>query len=163
MNGGEWHVSRPKGWPRHGYEKRIGAVFFGVVAMFAAWFVQAQYVMDGMQRYYLAHYVVASAEWFSKYNVLHTVDRRGKIHPTIPEEVVPVQLASYTRGVIPFHLSDAAIKTGAVRIINPLIAVDKMRFIAFLRQWIYAGKTLGELAMPGVWCGLGISTMCSRC
>ncbi|MGA2883312.1 MAG: hypothetical protein ABSG13_30570 [Bryobacteraceae bacterium] len=127
MNG-MWSSSRPKGWPRHGFQKRGGAIFFGLVATFAAWFVQWQYQWDGMQRYYLAHYVVSSAGWFNKYLVLHTVDRRGKWHPTIPDEVVPVQMATYTHGVIPFRLSDAAIKTGAVKLANPLIAVDKARF-----------------------------------
>ena len=67
----------------HAYQKRAGAIVFGFVAMFAAWFVQAQYVWDGMQRYYLAHYVVSSAGWFNKYLVLHTVDRKGKWHPTV--------------------------------------------------------------------------------
>jgi len=37
--------------------KRGGAIFFGFVAMFAAWFIEAQYVWDGMQRYYLVLYV----------------------------------------------------------------------------------------------------------
>ncbi len=74
MNG-MWSSSRPKGWPRHGFQKRGGAIFFGLVATFAAWFVQWQYQWDGMQRYYLAHYVVSSAGLFQKYLVLHTVDR----------------------------------------------------------------------------------------
>src|ERR1700722_15127252 len=78
--------SRPKGWPRHAYQKRAGAIFFGFVAMFAAWFIESQFEWDGMQRYYLAHCVVASAGWFNKYLVLHTVDRRGKWHPTVPAE-----------------------------------------------------------------------------
>jgi type IV secretory pathway TraG/TraD family ATPase VirD4 len=155
MNG-MWSSSRPKGWPGHGFEKRAGAIFFGFVAMFAVWFIQAQYVWDGMQRYYLAHYVVSSAGWFNKYLVLHTVDRRGKWHPTIPAEVVPVQMATYPHGVIPFRLSDAAIKTGAVKLANPLIAVDKARFAAFLRDWVYDGRTLTELARPGMLWGFGV-------
>jgi hypothetical protein len=151
-----WSSSRPKGWPRHGFRKRGGAIFFGLVATFAAWFVQWQYQWSGMQRYYLAHYVVSSAGWFNKYLVLHTVDRRGKWHPTIPDEVVPVQMASYTRGVIPFRLSDAAIKTGAVKLANPLMAVDKARFAAFLREWVYNGQTLTALAKPGMLWGFGV-------
>jgi hypothetical protein len=155
MNG-MWSSSRPKGWPRHGFQKRGGAIFFGFVATLAAWFVQWQYQWDGMQRYYLAHYVVSSAGWFNKYLVLHTVDRRGKWHPTIPAEVVPVQMATYTHGVIPFRLSDAALKTGAVKLANPLIAVDKARFAAFLRDWVYDGRTLTELGRPGMLWGFGI-------
>jgi hypothetical protein len=62
-----WSSSRPKGWPRHGFQKRGGAIFFGFVATFAAWFIQWQYQWGGMQRYYLAHYVVSSAGWFNKY------------------------------------------------------------------------------------------------
>ena len=34
MNG-MWSSSRPKGWPRHGFQKRGGAIFFGFVAMLA--------------------------------------------------------------------------------------------------------------------------------
>ena len=71
---GMWVSARPKGWPRHGFQCRGGAIFFGVVAMLAAWFFQVQYQWDGMQRYYLAQYVVSSAGLFQKYLVLHTVD-----------------------------------------------------------------------------------------
>ena len=35
--------SRPKGWPRHAYQKRAGAIFFGFVAMFAAWFIETRF------------------------------------------------------------------------------------------------------------------------
>ena len=155
MNG-MWSSSRPKGWPRHGFEKRAGAIFFGIVAMFAAWFIEVQYQWDGMQRYYLAHYVVSSAGLFQKYLVLHTVDRRGKWHPTVPAEVVPVKMATYPHGVIPFRLSDAALERGAVRLANPLIPVDKQRFQSFLRDWVYDGRTLTDLAKPGLWWGLGV-------
>ena len=115
-----------------------------------------QYRWDALQRYYAAHYVVASAGWFNRYLVLHTVDRRGQWHPTIPAEVAPVKLASYTRGAIPFRLSEAAVERGAVRLANPVIAVDKARFAAFLRDWVYDGRTLTDLAKPGVWWGLGV-------
>jgi len=124
--------------------------------MFAAWFIEAQYVWDGMQRYYLAHYVISSAGLFQKYLVLHTMDRWGKWHPTVPAEVVPVKMATYSHGVIPFRLSDAAVQRGAVRLVNPVIPVDKVRFQAFLRDWVYGGRTLADLAMPGVWWGLGV-------
>ena len=63
----------------------------------------------------LAHYVVSSAGLFQKYLVLHTVDRRGRWHPTVPAEVVPVQMANYPHGAIPFRLSTAAVEHGAVR------------------------------------------------
>ncbi|MEZ5352972.1 MAG: hypothetical protein R2762_10085 [Bryobacteraceae bacterium] len=35
----DWYQSRPKGWPRHGFEKRLGAVLFGALVMFVfgAW------------------------------------------------------------------------------------------------------------------------------
>lgn len=65
-------------------------------------------------------------------------------------------MASYTHGAIPFRLSDAAIKTGAVKLANPLMAVDKARFVAFLRDWVYDGRTLTELAKPGMLWGFGI-------
>lgn len=124
--------------------------------MFAAWFFQVQYQWDGMQRYYLAHYVVSSAGLFQKYLVLHTVDRRGRWHPTVPAEVVRVQMASYPHGAIPFRLSEAALERGAVRLVNPVIPVDKARFAAFLRDWVYDGYTLTDLAKPGMWWGLGV-------
>src|ERR1700678_4288845 len=165
---GMWISARPRGWPRHGFQKRGGAIFFGIVAMFAAWFFQVEYQWDGMQRYYLAHYVVSSAGLFQKYLVLHTVDRQGRWHPTVPAEVAPVQMASYTHGAIPFRLSDAALQRGAVRLADPLIPGgaarlaspltpgDKARFAAFLRDWVYEGQTLTDLAKPGIWWGLGV-------
>ena len=153
---GMWISARPRGWPRHGFEKRGGAIFFGIVAMFAAWFFQVEYQWDGMQRYYLAHYVVSSAGLFQKYLVLHTVDRQGRWHPTVPAEVAPIRMASYPQGAIPFRLSDAALQRGAVRRANPLIPVDKARFAAFLRDWVYEGQTLTDLAKPGIWWGLGV-------
>ncbi len=52
--------SRPKGWPSHAYQKRAGAIFFGLVAVFAAWMFEWQFEWTGMQKYYLAHYVVAN-------------------------------------------------------------------------------------------------------
>ncbi|MGA3242516.1 MAG: type IV secretion system DNA-binding domain-containing protein [Bryobacteraceae bacterium] len=153
---GMWISARPRGWPRHGFQKRGGAIFFGIVAMFAAWFFQVEYQWDGMQRYYLAHYVVSSAGLFQKYLVLHTVDRQGRWHPTVPAEVAPIRMASYPQGAIPFRLSDAALQRGAVRLANPLIPVDKARFAAFLRDWVYEGQTLTDLAKPGIWWGLGV-------
>ena len=153
---GMWISARPNGWPRHGFEKRGGAIFFGIVAMFTAWFFQVEYQWDGMQRYYLAHYVVSSAGLFQKYLVLHTVDRQGRWHPTVPAEVSPIRMASYPQGAIPFRLSDAALQRGAVRLANPLIPVDKARFAAFLRDWVYEGQTLTDLAKPGIWWGLGV-------
>ena len=109
-----------------------------------------------MQRYYLAHYVVSSAGLFQKYLVLHTVDRRGRWHPTVPAEVVPVAMASYPHGAIPFRLSEAAIERSAVRPVNPEIPVDKARFAAFLRDWVSDGRTLTDLAKQGMWWGLGV-------
>lgn len=117
---------------------------------------QVQYQWDGMQRYYLAHYVVSSAGLFQKYLVLHTVDRRGRWHPTVPAEVVPVAMASYPHGAIPFRLSAAAVERGAVRLVNPEIPVDKARFAAFLRDWVSDGRTLTDLAKQGMWWGLGV-------
>jgi hypothetical protein len=42
--------------------------------------------------------------------------RRGRWHSTVPEEVVPVKLAGYTRGAIPFRLSEVAVERGVVRL-----------------------------------------------
>jgi hypothetical protein len=75
--------SRPKGWPRHAYQKRAGAIFFGLVAVFAAWMFEWQFEWDGMQKYYLAHYVVANTGLIHKYLVLHTVDQKGKWRPPV--------------------------------------------------------------------------------
>jgi hypothetical protein len=72
---GMWISARPRGWPRHGFQKRGGAIFFGIVAMFAAWFFQVEYQWDGMQRYYLAHYVVSSVS-----------QNRGTRHPPAPPQ-----------------------------------------------------------------------------
>ena len=96
MNG-EWDSSRPKGWPRHGWEKRLAALVFAVAATAGTWYWQATFAADGLQRHYFVHYVAASAGWFEKYAVLHTVDSRGGWHPTVPGEVAPVKLPAGTR------------------------------------------------------------------
>ena len=69
--------------------------------MFAAWFIETQFEWDGMHRYYLAHYIIVNAGRFNKCLVLHMVDRKGKWHPTVPDEVVPVNFDHPVRGVIP--------------------------------------------------------------
>jgi type IV secretory pathway TraG/TraD family ATPase VirD4 len=88
--------------------------------------------------------------------VLYTVDRRGKSHPAIPAEVEPVQVVRAPRGTIPFRLSEGAKKAGAVRLVNPVVAVDRERFKAFLRDWIYHGRTLTDLAKLGLAGGLAV-------
>ncbi len=45
--------------------------------------------VDGTKKYYLAHYVVANTGLIHKFLVLHTVDRKGKWRPAVPDEVVP--------------------------------------------------------------------------
>jgi hypothetical protein len=132
--------SRPKGWPRHAYQKRAGAIFFGLVAVFAAWMFEWQFEWTGMQKYYLAHYVVANTGLIHKFLVLHTVDRKGKWRPAVPDEVVPVNLDHPVRGVIPFRPSDAALQAGEVKLANPVIPVDPQLFVKFLRNWVYNGE-----------------------
>ena len=75
---------------------------------------------------------------------------------------MPVQMATYPHGVIPFGLSAAAVEHGAVRLVNP---VDKARFAAFLQDWVYDGRTLTDLAKPGMWWGLGVMVvgLCFAC
>jgi type IV secretory pathway TraG/TraD family ATPase VirD4 len=148
--------SRPKGWPRHAYQKRAGAIFFGLVAVFAAWMFEWQFEWTGMQRYYLAHYVVANTGLIHKFLVLHTVDRKGKWRPAVPDEVVPVNLDHPVRGVIPFRLSDAALQAGAVKLANPVIPVDPQLFVKFLRNWVYNGESLEQLLKPGVEWGFAV-------
>jgi hypothetical protein len=148
--------SRPKGWPRHAYQKRAGAIFFGLVAVFAAWMFEWQFEWDGMQRYYLAHYVVANTGLIHKFLVLHTVDRKGKWRPAIPAEIVPVNLDHPVRGVIPFRLSEAALQAGEVKLANPVIPVDPQLFVKFLRNWVYNGESLEQLLKPGVEWGFAV-------
>jgi hypothetical protein len=148
--------SRPKGWPRHAYQKRAGAIFFGLVAVFAAWMFEWQFEWTGMQKYYLAHYVVANTGLIHKFLVLHTVDRKGKWRPAVPAEVVPVNLDHPVRGVIPFRLSDAALQAGEVKLANPVIPVDPQLFVKFLRNWVYNGESLEQLLKPGVEWGFAV-------
>ena len=83
MNG-MWSSARPKGWPRHGYQKRAGRSSSASWRCSRRGSFRWQFEWDGMQKYYLAHYVVASTGLFHKYLVLHTVDRKGKWHPDGP-------------------------------------------------------------------------------
>ena len=92
---GEWYESRPKGWPKHGWEKRLGVLAFAVliVFVFSAWrFMGPPEAggLGGLQRFYVPHYVVNKAALLPKMRVLDTVERSGKQHPTVPWEVVDV-------------------------------------------------------------------------
>jgi hypothetical protein len=122
-------------------------VLIGAAATIGIWTVQVLYAWDALERYYLAHYILVSAGWFEKYAVLHTVDARGKSHPAMLADIEPVDAP---RGAIPFRLTEAAKEAGAVRLVNPVITVDRKRFTAFLRDGIYHGGTIADLAKPGI-------------
>ena len=102
---GMWVSSRPRGWPRHGFEKRAGAIFFGVIAVFAAWFIEVQYRWDAMQRYYLAAKVVTQLNTI----VLQNIDLRlmprsddvgTRIDHTFVARHVPTARAAASRAAI---------------------------------------------------------------
>lgn len=83
---GDWYQSRPKGWPRHGWEKRLGAILFGALVMFvfSAWrFMGPPEAggLSGWQRFYVPHYVANQAALLPKMRVLYTVDRSGREQP----------------------------------------------------------------------------------
>ena len=101
---GDWYQSRPKGWPRHGFEKRLGAVLFGLLVMivFGAWrFMGPPEAggLGGLQRFYVPHYIVNEAKLFPKMRLLYTVERSGRVHPTVPWEVVDLDRREVRAGV----------------------------------------------------------------
>ena len=144
-----WQAARPRGWPRHGYEKRLGALILACAATIACWYGQASYQLAGLERAYLAHYVAASFRLKDSYPLLHTVDAGGRSRPAIAEEV----LAAEPEGL---RLSKAARRTGARRLAWVETRIGPAALEAFLREWIYGGRSLGELALPGAWTGLAV-------
>ena len=102
-----WQAARPRGWPRHGYEKRLGALILACAATAACWYGQASYQLTGLERAYLAHYVAATFRLKNSYQLLHTVDAAGRSRPAIAEEVLAAEQG--------FRLSEAARRTGARR------------------------------------------------
>jgi len=128
----DWYQSRPKGWPRHGWEKRLGAILFGALVMFvfSAWRLMGPPEaggLSGLQRFYVPHYVANQAALLPKMRVLYTVDRSGREHPTVPWEVVDVDRRMVRAGMIPLALSGEAVKRGAVKRSYPAIQVNHSR------------------------------------
>lgn len=158
---GDWYQSRPKGWPRHGFEKRLGAVLFGALVMFVfgAWrFLGPPEAggLSGLQRFYVPHYVANQAKLLPKMRVLYTVDRSGREHPTVPAEVVDLDRRTVRAGMVPLGLSDAALKRGAVKLIYPSIQVNHENLERFFAEWVYQGRTLGDIFRPGFYLGFGV-------
>jgi hypothetical protein len=135
------------------------AIFLGITTTIAVWIYQPKYQWTAIERHYLTPYMLVSAGWFEKYAVLHTVDEKGKSHPATPAEVESVDMTNAPRGTVPFRLTEAAKKARAVKLVNPVVTIDKERFKAFLRDWIYHGQTLTDLAKPGMWYGLGVTAV----
>ena len=144
-----WTTSeRPRGWPVHGFQSRMLAIFLGITTTIAVWVYQPKYQWTAIERHYLAAYMLASTGWFEKYAVLHTVDAKGKSHPSTPDEIEPVEITNPPRGSTPFQLTEAAKKAGAVKVVNPVITVDREKFKNFLRDWIYHKQTSPNWRSP---------------
>ena len=102
------------------------------------------------------HYVANQAALLPKMRVLYTVERSGRVHPTVPWEVVDVDRRMVQAGMIPLALSSEAMKRGAVRLDYPAIQVNHANLGAFFQDWVYEGRTLGDIFRPGFYLGMGV-------
>ena len=101
-----WQAARPRGWPRHGYEKRLGALILACAATVACWYGQASYQLAGLERAYLAHYVAAT-----------------RSRPAIAEEVLAAELTLQSK-LVPFSdfIGNAAVAGSLAR----MLAEDRL-------------------------------------
>ena len=156
---------RPGSWPSEYPTHTIAALVLGLATFLAVPTYQYWRHWDAFERHYLWHYTLSGAKWLSEearpYRLLVTVARRGKPHLTEDWEVMPGSVprlaGAYDPGFVPFRLSAPARRRGAVRLEWQWLAeADNHKLNAFLRERIYHGETLGEMAERASWWGLAV-------
>jgi hypothetical protein len=143
-----WTTSqRPRGWPVHGFQSRMLAVFLGLTTTIAVWIYQPKYQWTAIERHYLMPYMLVSAGWFEKYAVLHTVDAKGKSHPATPAEVesVDVTMPYWNPGEELAHEAEARTIAESVFSDQPketpfFIQTPRKIFAEMLRRGMDAGE-----------------------
>ncbi|MEZ5352978.1 MAG: hypothetical protein R2762_10115 [Bryobacteraceae bacterium] len=105
------------------------------------------------------HYVANQAALLPKMRVAVHGGPGGRVHPTVPWEVVDMDRRTVRRdgaGMVPLALSSEAMKRGAVRLDYPAIQVNHANLGAFFQDWVYEGRTLSDIFRPGFYLGMGV-------
>jgi type IV secretory pathway TraG/TraD family ATPase VirD4 len=109
-----------------------------------------------LERHYLLTYagtpIVGALRKNASYTLLMVVMRKGS-RLAIDPDVAEVTTAA---GENTFALTDAAVKTGAVRLEWQRGRYDNAKLHAFLAHWIYQDQTLTDLARLALTGGLGV-------
>src|SRR5260370_29617031 len=113
-------------------------------------------VWTPLQRHYLTTYVgtpvAAAFRTDGGYTLLMVVARKGT-RLAVDNEVEPFVTE---KGENTFALTEAAMKTGDLKIEWQRARYNNAKLYEFLGHWIYQDQTLTDLAKPALWGGLGV-------
>lgn len=143
-------------WPNSTAAWTIGALCVALAAAGATSAYRYARVWTPLQRNYLAAYLATDASALRQdgwYTLLMVETRKGPAHLAMDEEVMPAVTPS---GENTFGLTDAAVKTGDVKLEWERGRYDNARLHAILAHWIYSDQSLTDLAKPALWGGLGV-------
>ena len=140
---GTWQRPRPVWF--------MSVIVVAIAAGVAIWFYRQHAVWTPLQQFYLSAYVrsaLASSLGIrtGHYQVLSIVNRRGA-RIAIDDEVIAVPTDA---GETTFALSDLAVAAKTGRLVWREVSYNHAAFNEQLREWIYAGRTLTDLARPSL-------------
>jgi len=129
----------------------MSVIVVAIAAGVAVWFYRQHAVWTPLQQYYLSAYArsaLASSLGIrtGRYRVLSIVNRRG-VRLAMDEEVVPVVTPT---GETAFALSDLALAVKTGQLVWRDVSYHHAGLHEQLREWIYAGQTLTDLARPSL-------------
>ena len=134
----------------------IGAFCVALLSVFAIVGYRYMRVWTPLQRHYLTTYVgtpVAGAfRTDGGYTLLMVVTRQGT-RMALDAEVEPFVTE---KGESTFTLTEAAMKTGDLKLEWQRARYDNSKLHEFLGHWIYQDQTLTDLAESARWGGLGV-------
>src|SRR5919109_2058944 len=129
----------------------MSLVLVAVASGIAVWYYRQAVVWTPLQQFYLSAYArsaLASSLGIptGRYRVLAVVNRRGT-RLAIDDEVIPVLTET---GETSFASSDLALAAKTGRLVWRDLFYNHATLNGQLREWIYAGQTLYDLARPSI-------------
>ncbi len=134
----------------------IGAFCVALLSVFVVAGYHYMRVWAPLQRLYLTTYlgtpVAGAFRTDASYTLLMVVTRKGT-QLALDNEVEPFVTE---KGESTFALTEAAIKTGDLKLEWQRARYNNAKLHEFLGHWIYKDQTLTDLAKPALWGGLGV-------
>src|SRR5260370_4361681 len=134
----------------------IGAFCVALLSVFAIAGYRYMRVWTPLQRHYLLTYagtpVAGVFRTDAPYTAVMVVKRKGA-RLALDNEVEPFVTE---KGESTFTLTEAAMKTGDLKLEWQRARYDNGKLYEFLGHWIYQDQTLTDLAKPALWGGLGV-------